>query len=140
MKKLAAEKRVDSWILRIVGVAGIVFIVAARDARMSTIVFLMATCIESGLFSLMYGLRSRWRSSDAAKAVFWIIFSYFCLSCHILVSYLWRADYSLREDIRQFLYLFLTLAGLNILLTVRRFQQFTIREQRRIEEGLAEGS
>lgn len=139
MKRLAVEKKVDSWILRVVGVTGVVFIVAVRDARLATIIFLLATCVESGLFSLMYGLRSQWRSSDAAKAVFWIIFSYFTLSCHILVSYFWRSDYSLREDIRQFLYLFLTLAGLNILLTVRRLQQYTAREKQRVEDSLTEG-
>lgn len=133
------EKKIDSWILRMVALVGVVFIVAVRDARMATVVFLLATCIESGLFSLFYGMRSQWRSSDAAKAVFWIIFSYFTLSCHVLVSYFWRADYSLREDIRQFLYLFMTIAGLNILLTVRRIQQYTAREKARFMEGQTEG-
>lgn len=135
MRKLAKEKKIDTWILRVVAFIGIVLIVAIDDARTATIVFLLATCIESGLFSLIYGLRSRWRSSDAARAVFWIIFAYFALSCHILVSYFWRADYSIREELRQFFYLFLTIAGLNILLTVRRFQQFTAREQHRLQFG-----
>lgn len=136
MKKLEKEKRFDSWMLWTVAVIGVVFIILARDARLGMIVFLLATCIESGLFSLIYGARSKWRSSDPARAVFWIIFSYFLVSCHILVSYFWRADYALREDIRQFLYLFMTLAGLNILLTARRVQQYTIREKHRLEDAI----
>lgn len=136
MKRLEREKKFDAWALRLVALMGIVFIIAVRDSRAAIVVFLLATCVESGLFSLIYGIRSKWRSSDPARAVFWIIFSYFALSCHILVSYFWRADYALREDIRQFLYLFMTLAGLNILLTARRLQQFTSREKHRLEDEI----
>lgn len=101
-------------------VVGIVLVIAVDKPRTGTIVFLAATSLESGLFSLIYGLRSQWHRSAPARAVFWAILAYWGVATHTLTLYLWSARFFWTNAVRELLYLGLALAGLNLVLTVVR--------------------
>ena len=103
----------------------LILVVWIDDPRVATLIFLVLTCAESGLFSLLYFLLSDWKNSAASRAIMWITTAYFLLSGHIVISFLYKPDYPLRDDIQQFLYLLLCIAGLNLVLTVIRLQQET---------------
>jgi len=78
------------------------------------------TALESGLFSLMYGVRSTWRQAPAARAVFWAVLAYFVLATVLLIGFFfpWRFDWF--DDVRELAYLGLSVAGLNLVLTLVR--------------------
>jgi hypothetical protein len=113
----------DSGTRIIVGIAAVIGLVATlsiRDGRTGTIVFLIITAIESGVFSLVYGLRSDWRQAPAARAVFWTVLAYFAVSAQLITMYLWETRYWWTYELRELLYLGLALAGLNLVLTLTR--------------------
>lgn len=112
-----AGNRLIIWIAALVGAACVLLI---DSPRTGTIVFVAVTCIESGLFSAIYGLRSDWRGEPAARAVFWSVFTYFLVAAQLLTLYVWTARPWWSDDLRELLYLFFMLAGLNLLLTVIR--------------------
>lgn len=88
--------------------------------RTGTIVFLSVTALESGAFSLIYGLRSDWRKEPAARAVFWSVLAYFAVAAHLLTMYVSPRRFWWTDDLRELLYLGLAVAGLNLVLTVIR--------------------
>lgn len=98
-------------------VVGIAAMLLIEDSRTGLIVFLASTCVESGLFCLVYGLRSDWRSAAAARAVFWAVLGYFFVSAQALSIYLvGRQPWT--DDVRELLYLGLMIAGLNLVATM----------------------
>lgn len=99
---------------------GIILVIAVNAPRVGTIVFLAVTAVESGLFVLIYGLRSEWRREPAARAVFWIVLAYFGNAAHLLTLYGWTNRFWWSDDLRELLYLGLAVAGLNLVLTVVR--------------------
>lgn len=99
---------------------GIVLVIVVDAPRTGTIVFLSVTTLESGLFSLVYGLRSDWRQEPAARAVFWTVFAYFGVAAHLWTLYLWPQRWWWSDDLRELLYLGLAVAGLNLVLTLGR--------------------
>jgi hypothetical protein len=101
-------------------VVGILLVIIINAPRTGTIVFLAVTAAESGLFSLVYGLRSSWRREPAARAVFWAVFAYFGLASVLIIGFLfpWRFDEF--DDVRELTYLGLAVAGFNLLLTLTR--------------------
>lgn len=101
-------------------VVGIVLVISVHSPRIGTIVFLAVTAVESGLFVLIYGLRSMWWREPAARAVFWIVLAYCGLAVHLVTLYAWSARWWWTDDLRELLYLGLAVAGLNLVLTVVR--------------------
>lgn len=99
---------------------GIVLVIVIDSPRTGTIVFLAITALESGVFSLVYGLRSSWRQEPAARAVFWAVFAYFALSFVLLIGFLFPYRFNWFDDVRELLYLGLAVAGLNLVLTLMR--------------------
>lgn len=97
------------------------FLVTQTDSpRTGTIVFLAVTCVESGLFSLIYGLRSAWWREPAARAIFWVVLAYFVLATQLLTMYLSPKRWWWSDDLRELLYLAFAIAGLNLVLTLTR--------------------
>ena len=97
---------------------GILAVILIDTPRTGTIVFLIVTTIESGVFSLVYGLRSDWRREPAARAVFWAVFAYFGVAAQLITMYIWPVRFWWTDDLRELLYLGLALAGLNLVLVL----------------------
>lgn len=118
--KLFLTPRGTSAINAAAMVVGIYLVIAIDAPRTGTIVFLAVTSIESGIFSLIYGLRSAWWREAAARAIFWVVFAYFGLSTELLIGFLYPYRFSWFDDVRELLYLGLAVAGLNLVLTLTR--------------------
>jgi hypothetical protein len=99
---------------------GIGLVIQTDDPRTGTIVFLAVTCVESGVFSLIYGLRSAWWREPAARAIFWVVLAYFVLALQLLTLYIWPVRFWWTDDLRELLYLAFAVAGLNLVLTLVR--------------------
>lgn len=99
---------------------GIVLVIVVSDTRIGVITFIAVTAVESGVFSLIYGLRSDWREEPAARAVFWAVFAYFGVTAQLLTLYLSPRRWWWSDDLRELLFLGLSVAGLNLVLTVVR--------------------
>jgi hypothetical protein len=104
----------------VAALVGIILVITVDSTRTGTIVFLAVTALESGAFSLIYGLRSDWRKEPAARAVFWAVLAYFGVAAHLLTMYIWPRRFWWTDDLRELLYLGLAVAGLNLVLTVVR--------------------
>lgn len=104
----------------VLAVVGIVLVITVNNARTGTVIFLAVTATESGLFSLIYGLRSAWWKVPAARAIFWTILAYFALSSELLLGFLFPYQFPWFNFVRQLLYLGLSVAGLNLVLTLTR--------------------
>lgn len=118
--KLFTTKRGHLIVNSVAAVFGVVLVIAIDRPRDGTVVFLAVTATESGMFSLVYGLRSAWRKSEAARAVFWAVFAYFLLATELLIGFIRPYRYDWFDDVRELLYLGLAIAGLNLLLTLGR--------------------
>lgn len=120
IKRLFTTRR-GNWSINLAATAiGLVLVVAIDSPRDGTILFLSVTAVESGTFSLIYGLRSDWRREPAARAVFWAVFAYAALALHLLLGFLFPYRFTWWDDVRELLYLSLSIAGLNLVLTVVR--------------------
>lgn len=104
----------------LVAVIGLVLIVLVNEPRTGTIVFLTVTTLESGVFSAGVLLRSTWWRVEAARAVFWTVLAYFGVAAHLWTLYVWPTRWWWSDDLRELLYLGLAVAGLNLVLTLRR--------------------
>ncbi|MGH2360475.1 MAG: putative phage holin [bacterium] len=113
-------RRNSAVFLAIFTLIGILTALFVRDPRSGTYVFLGVTAAEAWTFTLFYGLASTWRVTAAARALFWIVFSYALLSTHLLVTVLFHFRPTWNQSVRQFLYLGLALAGMNSILTTLR--------------------
>lgn len=99
---------------------GIALVIDVDSPRIGTIVFLAVTALESGVFTVVYGLRGDWHHEPAARAVFWAVLAYFGVAAHLLTLYIWTARWWWSDDLRELLYLGLAVAGLNLVLTLGR--------------------
>lgn len=118
--RLFKTRRGHDAILTAAALCGLVMILTVDSPRTGTIVFLAVTAVESGVFSLVYGLRSDWRTQAAARAVFWAVFAYFWVATQLLTMYIWPQRFWWTYDLRELLYLAFALAGLNLVLTMMR--------------------
>lgn len=116
--KLTAKPSKVRLINSLAFLIGIIVVIAIDTPRTGTIVFLIVTTIESGVFSLVYGLRSDWRREPAARAVFWAVFAYFGVAAQLITMYVWPVRFWWTDDLRELLYLGLALAGLNLVLVL----------------------
>lgn len=115
------RKRRSTYVVNILAtLVGVYLVIAIDSPRTGTIIFLAVTAVESGVFSLIYGLRSAWWRTAAARAIFWVVFAYFALSSLLLVGFLRPYRYAWFDDLRELLYLGLAVAGLNLVLTLAR--------------------
>ena len=115
--------RKPSTVVQINSVAaliGILVVITIDTPRTGTVVFLVVTALESGAFTLVYGLRSDWRRAPAARAVFWAVFAYFAVAAQLITMYLWTHRFWWTDDVRELLSLGLALAGLNLVLVLGR--------------------
>lgn len=139
---LITTRRGNRICVAVMVAVGIILTVLIEDNRTATTVFLMTTVVESWVFTIVYGIWSKWRSADVARALFWLGLAYALLSTHITLSALlrWPTSTGYGSDIRQLLYLGLAASMLNILLVVRRMQWETIDEVRQlIRDAYKEG-
>jgi hypothetical protein len=120
LEKLVTTRKGNTVINSVFATIGLILGIVVRDARIGIIVFLAVTALESGVFSLVFGLRSSWRKSDAARAVFWAVLAYFGLAFQGLTLYLIPTRWWWTYGLRQMLYLGLAVAGLNLVLTLTR--------------------
>lgn len=118
--KLLSTRRGNTTINLVLLVVGIILVIAIKDTRSGVILMLAVTTVESGLFTLIFGIRGRWQQSDAARAVFWFMLAYFGVAGHALTLYLWPQRYWWSDDLRELLYMGLAIAGANLLLTMMR--------------------
>lgn len=99
---------------------GIFLVIRVDSPRTGTIWFLIVISIESGVFSLIYGLRSDWRKEPAARAVFWYVLSVFALCAQAITLYASPNRYWWTDDVRELMYMAMAVAGLNLVLTLIR--------------------
>lgn len=118
--RLFNTQRGQRAICSAVALVGIALVILVSDTRIGIIVFVTVTAAESGLFCLVYGLRATWREVDAARAVFWAVLAYFGVSAHLVTLYVWSRRFWWSDDLRELLFLGLVVAGLNLVLTLRR--------------------
>lgn len=120
LRKLLLTPRGTRVLNAAMAIAGLITIAVIDKPRTGTIIFLAVTSLESGLFSLVYGLRSAWWKLPAARAIFWIVLAYFALSTELLIGFLRPYRYWWFDDVRELLYLTLSIAGLNLVLVLGR--------------------
>jgi hypothetical protein len=118
--KLFLTRRGTLVINSLAAVVGIILVIGIDAPRDGTIIFLAVTAFESGTFSLIYGLRSAWWREPAARAIFWVVLAYFALASLLLLGFLRPYRYSWFDDLRELLYLGLSIAGLNLVLVLTR--------------------
>lgn len=118
--KLITTRRGNLFVNAALTAVGVILVIVVSDTRFGIILFLAATTLESGLFTLVYGLRADWRQVDAARAVFWAVFAYFGVALHALTLYINPMRFWWTDDLRELLYMGLTVAGSNLLLTLVR--------------------
>lgn len=118
--KLITTRRGNTVVNTVAALIGIALVIGIDAPRTGTIVFLCVTALESGVFSLIYGLRSDWRQEPAARAVFWAVLAYFAIATHLITMYVWPQRWWWTDDLRELLYLGLAIAGLNLVLTLVR--------------------
>lgn len=113
-------RRNNAVALVTIALLGLVTVLSVDNARTGTYVFLTVTTVQAWSFTLFYGFVSTWRATAAARALFWIVLTYALVTTHVLITALtrYRPDWS--DDLRQFLYLGLALAGMNLILTTLR--------------------
>lgn len=113
-------RRNNAGAMAIFALIGLVTVLSIDNARTGTYIFLIVTTVQAWSFTLFYGFVSTWRATAAARALFWIEFAYALVSTHILITTLtgYRPDWA--DDLRQFLYLGLALAAMNLILTTLR--------------------
>lgn len=120
-ERLLTSPRIHRWMLTISTVVGLIMVVTIHDGRVGTITFLSITAAESGLFVLIYGIRSNWRHIPAARAIFWAVLGYCGVSASELAHLFWAYDgWWWTHTTRELLYLFLCIAGLNLVLVLNR--------------------
>lgn len=140
--KLITTKAGNRICVAFMVLVGVILTVVIDDNRTATTVFLVTTVVESWIFTIVYGIWSKWRTADVARALFWLGLSYALVSTHIVLTvfFKWPASNGYNSDVRQILYLALAASMLNILLVVRRMQWETIDEVRElIREAYKEG-
>jgi hypothetical protein len=118
--KLFRKRRATRTANIIATVVGICLVIGIDSPRTGTVVFLAVTAVESGVFSFIYGLRSAWWRTEAARAIFWVVFAYFALSTELLIGFLRPYRYAWFDDMRELLYLGFAIAGLNLVLVLAR--------------------
>lgn len=118
--KLFTTQRGTTLINTAAAVFGIYLVIVIDSPRVGTILFLTVTCIESGVFSLIYGLRSAWWRVPAARAIFWVVLAYFFMSAQLIQMYLSPRRWWWSDDLRELLYMVFAIAGLNLVLTLTR--------------------
>lgn len=113
-------RRNNAGAMAIFALIGLVTVLSIDNARTGTYIFLTVTTVQAWSFTLFYGFASTWRATAAARALFWIVFAYALVTTHILITALtgYRPDWA--DDLRQFLYLGLALAAMNLILTTLR--------------------
>lgn len=120
------QASIKAWCV-ITFLTGIVIIVLMSNPWNATAIGVVSSCIISGGFTFVYGLKSAWRRNPVATAFLYIIGAYFLLSFHISISYLYTPNYPLRDDIRQFLFVILNTAGVNLVLQTYYWQRVSQR-------------
>jgi hypothetical protein len=118
--KLFTTQRGTTLINTAAAVLGIYLVIVIDSPRVGTILFLIVTCVESGVFSLIYGLRSAWWRVPAARAIFWVVLAYFFMSAQLIHMYLTPRRWWWSDDLRELLYMAFAIAGLNLVLTLTR--------------------
>lgn len=113
-------RRVNAALLLAMTVVGLALVVLVRDPWTGTLIFLDVTAVQGWIFTAFYGLASTWRTTAAGRALFWIILTYTLIATQVVIAHVFRIDAEWFEDVRQVLYLALSVSGLNLLLTMVR--------------------
>lgn len=126
-RKTSTRQRATVAILAIAGVITNLLTVQPT----STIVYMGAATLNTTSFVLLYGLRSRWWLTPAGRAEFFAYLSFAVLAGWILVGLVWGTGWSLRNEIRDWLFLGFALATANLVYSLLAVQR---REVQRPEE------
>lgn len=118
-------KRGNNVILAVFVIIGLVAVVAIRDAQLALYVFLQAAAVLSWVFVALFGLRSTWRQTDPAKALFWLGLTCALASTRGALVNVFDFQPWWIDDMGQLFYLAFITAILNMILTVAREQHET---------------
>ena len=118
--RLLTSYRAHRWIITAASVIGLVLVVAINNGHAGVVTFLSITAAESGVFVIIYGLRSDWRRVPAARAVFYAVFGYCTVATSQLSHAVWNYGGWWWDNLRELTYLFLAVAGLNLVLVLTR--------------------
>lgn len=93
----------------------------------STIIFIGAMAAFTSIFTVSYGVRSRWRLTPAGRAQFWAYASFSTLAIWIMVG-LVTGPWQYRNEVRDWLFLGFALAAANLVFALWGVQQREIQE------------
>lgn len=94
---------------------------------------LLLACPGVLLFTILYGVRSRWRSTDAGRSVFWLALSLSALTVLVFWAALDRANHwntdSARVVFRLLAYSFVLVASWRLVYTLSRYQRHEAQQR-----------
>jgi hypothetical protein len=97
-------------------------ILLAFDAATATRIYIITMTFSALMFAVMYAVRANWRKTGPGRALMYVHASFAALGLQIFLSVFLGTDYPGRTVTRLFLYLALTLALVNMNLTLFRVQ------------------
>lgn len=101
-------------------------IILTAEIETATSAYIVTMTIASGVFVILYGLRSRWRDTQPGRALMYTNLAFFALGMQICFSVLLGTEYWGRGVMRLFLYMGLALTMINLNLTLFRIQNEAI--------------
>jgi hypothetical protein len=117
----------ERWFFAVVTLLGLVWIILERDVKRAGLVFAGVSWLSSGVFVVMYYMRSNWKATPVGRAVFWKIASTFTLLTWIFVNWMFGDAIPFRDAFRKIFYLFFMVALLRLNVVLWRIQR-TARE------------
>lgn len=112
-KKTSKKHRAAIAAVAIIGAA----VNLSTNTTVSTTVWIGLAGVSALIFSIMYGIRSRWTLTPAGRADFWMKFSFATLSLWIFTG-LWFGQWEYRNEVRDWLFLGYAIASLNALVVL----------------------
>lgn len=107
-------------------VAGVVVNILLNPPS-STIIFVGAMAAFTTVFTISYGLRSRWRLTPAGRAQFWAYASFSALAIWIMIG-LFTGPWQYRNEVRDWLFLGFALGTANLVFALWSVQHRELEE------------
>lgn len=122
----------NRWVILLVVVAGLVF-VSLTDSRTTALVMYGVLTLLACTFTALYASRSNWRATEPGRALLYLVAMFATLAFWLAVSFWLGTRYGdAKNTVREILLIVLIVMFLNLVLTLRRIQQFRV-EQVKIE-------
>lgn len=115
------------------------WLILTAEIETATNAYIVTMTVASGIFVVLYGVRSRWRETQPGRALMYTNLAFFALGLQICFSVLLGTEYWGRGVMRLFLYMSLALTMINLNLTLFRVQNEAIELENAMNRKSKEG-